>query len=179
MSIEISTLNIFTLNDKNKIMFVRDFIEKYKIDICFIQETHIKDVSIFNFIKDNLCLYDFYSTISPDNTRGVAIFIRKERGLKVLNEYFDTENTVHGIEVCFKNKNYNFINIYSPTSSYNQCEFIQNLYTLLSSKKISSWEETSTTSRIGNMREIIINYGKPSLKTITSVSLNGVSLIDQ
>ena len=134
MSIKISTLNIFTLNEKNKIMFVRDFIKKYKIDICFIQKTHIQDVSLFNFIE-KLFLYDFYSTISSDNTRGVAIFIRKERGLKVLNEYFNTENTVHGIEVCFKNKNYNFINIYSPTSSYNQCEFIQNLYTLLSSKK--------------------------------------------
>jgi hypothetical protein len=83
----------------------------------------------------DFCLYDFYSTISSVNTRGVEIFIRKERGLKVLNEYFDNENRVHGIEVCFKNKNYNFINIYSPTSSYNQCEFIQNLCTLLNSKK--------------------------------------------
>jgi hypothetical protein len=52
-----------------------------------------------------------------------------------MNEYFDCENRMHGIEVSFENTTFNFINIYAPNSSTSQCEFIQTLYTYLSSKK--------------------------------------------
>ena len=65
----------------------------------------------------------------------MCIFVKRERNIKILNEYFDCENRIHGIEVSFENTNFNFINIYAPNSSSSQCEFIQNLYTYLSSKK--------------------------------------------
>ena len=135
MSFKISTINIFSFINKNKIMFIKDFLTQHNIDICFIQETHIDDAKTLDYIKEIYYSYDFFTTLTNGNSRGVGVFLRKERGIKILNEFFDCENRVHGIEVCINNKNYTFINIYSPTSSYSQCEFIQNLYSLLSSKK--------------------------------------------
>ncbi len=40
-----------------------------------------------------------------------------------------------GLKWALKNTIFNFINIYAPNSSMSQCEFIQTLYTYLSSKK--------------------------------------------
>ena len=64
----------------------------------------------------------------------MCIFVKKDKNIKIINEYFDCENKIHGIEVNFENTNLNFINIYAPNSSTSQCEFIQTLYTYLSSK---------------------------------------------
>jgi len=135
MALIISTLNIFSFNNKNKIMFIREFLDKNRIDICFIQETHIHDINIFNNVKETFSSYEFFSTLTTTNSRGVCIFIKRERNIKIMNEYFDCENRMHGIEVSFENTTFNFINIYAPNSSTSQCEFIQTLYTYLSSKK--------------------------------------------
>ena len=58
----------------------------------------------------------------------MCIFVKKDKNIKIINEYFDCENRIHGIEVNFENTNLNFINIYAPNSSTSQCEFIQTLY---------------------------------------------------
>ena len=135
MALNISTLNIFSFNNKNKIMFIREFLDRKMIDICFIQETHIHDINIFNSVKETFSSYFFFSSLTTSNSRGVCIFVKKDKNIKIINEYFDCENRIHGIEVNFENTNLNFINIYAPNSSTSQCEFIQTLYTYLSSKK--------------------------------------------
>jgi hypothetical protein len=83
-----------------------------------------------------------------------------------MNEYFDCENRMHGIEVSFENTIFNFINIYAPNSSMSQCEFIQTLYTYLSSKKKILSVEISIILKIVNMRKKIIRIGKIFIKIL-------------
>ena len=127
MALIISTLNIFSFNNKNKIMFIREFLDRKMIDICFIQETHIHDINIFNSVKETFSSYFLFSSLTTSNSRGVCIFVKKDKNIKIINEYFDCENRIHGIVVNFENTNLNFINIYAPNSSTSQCEFIQTL----------------------------------------------------
>ena len=49
MSVKIASINIYSLNDKNKVEFIKDFLDKYFIDICFMQETHVKDRNNMQF----------------------------------------------------------------------------------------------------------------------------------
>ena len=53
MSVKLASINILSFNDQNKVEFIRDFLDKYYIDICFIQETHVKDTHNMQIIKDN------------------------------------------------------------------------------------------------------------------------------
>ena len=135
MSIKLASFNIFSFNDKNKVEFIKDFLDKYNIDVCFIQETHIKDAENLKFIKDKFNSFDFYTTLTPNYSAGVGILVKKDKGFKKINEYFEFENRLHGVELCINNVNYNFINIYAPNSIANQCEFVQELHTILGSKK--------------------------------------------
>ena len=116
-------------------MFICEFLDRNKIDICFLQETHIHDINIFNTVKETFSSYDFFSSLTTSNSRGVCIFVKKDKNIKIIIEYFDCENRLHGIEVKFEHTNFNFLNIFAPNSSTGQCEFIQTLYTYLSSKK--------------------------------------------
>ena len=107
--------------------------------------------------KKHFLLIFFFSSLTTSNSRGVCIFVKKDKNIKIINEYFDCENRIHGIEVNFGNTNLNFINIYAPNSSTSQCEFIQTLYTYLSSKKniilggdFSYREYEKKITRIGN-----------------------------
>ncbi len=83
-----------------------------------------------------------------------------------MNEYFDCENRMHGIEVSFENINLNFINIYAPNSSSSQCEFIQTLYSYLSSKKNIILGGDLIILKIVNMRKKIIRIGKNFIKAL-------------
>jgi exonuclease III len=80
MPVKLASINIFSFNDKNKVKFIKDFLDNHCIDICFIQETHVKDTQNMQIIND-------------------------------------------------------FINIYTPNSSENQCEFVNDLHAIIGSKK--------------------------------------------
>jgi hypothetical protein len=64
MSVKLASINIFSLNDKNKVEFIKDFLDNHYIDICFIQETHVKDTQNMQIIKDKIYSFDVYSTLT-------------------------------------------------------------------------------------------------------------------
>ena len=135
MSVKLASINIFSFNDKNKVEFIKDFLDNHCIDICFIQETHVKDTQNMQIIKDKIYSFDVYSTLTKSYSAGVAILVRKDKGFKVINEYFEFDNRLHGVEICINKINFNFINIYTPNSSENQCEFVNDLHAIIGSKK--------------------------------------------
>jgi exonuclease III len=96
-NINISTLNVRGFNRKSKVSFVYDFLLKYNIDILFIQETHVRDLNIISFIKNTFDDYDFFFKATEENSRGVAIFVKKSDKVLINNEYFDNENRMYGI----------------------------------------------------------------------------------
>jgi exonuclease III len=85
--------------------------------------------------KDKIYSLDVYSILTNTYSSGVAILVRKDKGFKVINEYFEFDNRLHGVEICINKINFNFINIYTPNSSENQCEFVKDLHAIIKSKK--------------------------------------------
>jgi hypothetical protein len=134
-NINISTLNVRGFNRKSKVSFVYDFLLKYNIDILFIQETHVRDLNIIGFIKNTFNDYDFFFKATEENSRGVAIFVKKSDKVFINNEFFDNENRMYGIDVKISGFQFNLINIYSPNSPTSQNEFIETLHKILSGKK--------------------------------------------
>jgi len=118
-----------------KVVFLKEFLIKYNIDICFLQETHIDKVSEIEKIKE--VFYD-YSCVFPKcdgKSRGVGILIKKNENISLLSDFCDFENRVVGCEVSLKGVPINLINIYAPTNKTEQNEFIEALYDVLNSKK--------------------------------------------
>ena len=100
-----------------KVVFLREFLIKYNIDICFLQETHIDKVSEIEKIKE--VFYD-YSCVFPKcvgKSRGVGILIKKNENISLQSDFCDFENRVVGCEVSLKGVPINLINIYAPTNN--------------------------------------------------------------
>jgi exonuclease III len=134
MAIKFSTFNINGIN-KKKIYFLCDFLTKYNVDVCFLQETHLKEKEIIRFFKETLVTFDLYFTKTVNNSKGVAICIKRDVGIKFVSECFDNENRLHSVRLDINNNTFNFFNIYSPNLSVDQNDFIECLHNFMSGKK--------------------------------------------
>ena len=132
--IKTATINVRGLNSI-KCQYLRETVRINEIDICFLQETHIKDkdeIQVFNnILVDFLTLF----TTKTIKTRGVGILVKKSTGFKISNMYKDFNSRVLGCEINIKGYILNFINIYSPNTVFEQCEFVEYLYDLINTKK--------------------------------------------
>ena len=135
MSLRVSTFNARSLNDKTKILFLYDFLIKYNVDVCFIQETLIHELDIVKFFRKTFVAYDLFITLTEGNFKGVAICVKKDVGLVVKSDFFDEENRIYGLDISFNNENFCFVNIYSPNSVAGQNDFIDFLHNFLLTKK--------------------------------------------
>ena len=78
------TLNCRGLRDRDKRLSVFEFIKRQHIDIAFLQETFVTENIVDKFNRDTTnnvyhCATDSY------HSRGVAIVIRKQLDIEVLN----------------------------------------------------------------------------------------------
>ena len=135
MSIKISTLNIRGLSTKEKLLFLRDFLVKFDIDICLLQETHLDSPAFLEITNDLLDGYECRFDITERKSRGVGIVIRKNRNIETIGHFNDFSNRVIGMEVSVNGFIFNIINIYSPNYETEQIEFIESLYDILNSKR--------------------------------------------
>jgi exonuclease III len=71
------TLNIRGINDANKTNFLKDYLRDQKVDICFLQETHINSPDYVDELGNVFSDFFCYFTINFDKTKGVGILIRK------------------------------------------------------------------------------------------------------
>ena len=71
------TLNIRGLNETNKVQFLKDFLRDQKVDICFLQETHINSPVYVDELGNIFCDFFAYFTVNFDKTKGVGVLIRK------------------------------------------------------------------------------------------------------
>ena len=133
--VKLSTLNIRGLNSKEKVLYLKEFLMKYKIDICFLQETHIYKKQELLFLEETLKDYDIKTMICESKCRGVAILVRKADYLKINNIEYDDENRIFCVNVRIQNKDFNLINIYAPNLSSEQNDFIEKLYDYVGTKK--------------------------------------------
>ena len=98
-SIKIATLNVRGLNE-SKALYLVDFIKKSEIDVCLLQETHIKSSSELEKIES---VFNHFSCVFPlceSNSKEVGFLIRKNSNIITKNIFHDLNNRVLGCELC-------------------------------------------------------------------------------
>jgi len=99
------TLNIRGLNETNKVQFLKDFLRDQKVDICFLQETHINSPDYVDEFGNIFCDFFGYFTVNFDKTKGVGVLIRKNlsHDINILNKHFDLDSRFLRIELRIEN----------------------------------------------------------------------------
>src|SRR5437899_1121772 len=77
MLLRIGTLNVRGLRNELKRTTIASDIEKYKLDILLIQETHIKNTEIFEIKSNKNSKYIVYNS-GGGSFRGVGIITRSD-----------------------------------------------------------------------------------------------------
>uniref|UniRef100_A0A3Q1GA52 exodeoxyribonuclease III n=1 Tax=Acanthochromis polyacanthus TaxID=80966 RepID=A0A3Q1GA52_9TELE len=88
------------------------YLKHKKVDICFLQETHLCDEESNKLQRDWVGRVFFSANSSKQ--RGVAILIGKN--LKVHKQYSDEEGRWLAIDVDLLGVRYSLINIYAPNT---------------------------------------------------------------
>jgi endonuclease/exonuclease/phosphatase family metal-dependent hydrolase len=133
--VRFSTLNVRGLTSKEKVLCLKDFLDFNKIDICFLQETHITKMGDLEYLNECLNNYDIRTMLTDSRSRGVAILVKKIEHLKVNFIEYDLENRVFCVNANIFNRSFNLINIYAPNLYQEQNVFIEKLYEIINSKK--------------------------------------------
>ena len=132
--LRISTLNCQGLNKLNKILLIKDMLRVEKVDIGFLQETHIAhDENRCNLVK-HLHDYNVFCELSEDKTRGVAIIIKKTLNLKVEN-FRAYNNRCISLDIKMDGRSFNLFNVYAPNLPEEQISFIEDLTVYIANKR--------------------------------------------
>jgi len=124
------TLNIRGINDANKTHFLRDYLRDQRVDICFLQETHLNSPDYVDELGNIFCDFFCYFTVNFDKTKGVGILIRKNisHDINILKTQYDLDSRFLRIEIKIENFYFNFVNIYAPNLENEQFDFINKMY---------------------------------------------------
>ena len=66
IKINFISLNIRGINDPNKVQFLKDFLRNQKVDVCFLQETHLNSSEYVDELSKNFSNYFCYFTLNFD-----------------------------------------------------------------------------------------------------------------
>ena len=118
------TLNIRGINDANKTHFLRDYLRDQRVDICFLQETHLNSPEYVDELGNIFCDFFCYFTVNFDKTKGVGILINKQisHDINIINTHYDLESRFLRVEVKIESYYFNLVNLirlYRPSSGLN------------------------------------------------------------
>ena len=97
-----------------------------KVDILFIQETHIDNITIAKQLEKDLNSKCFWS-FGNNRSRGVGICINNRLNYIVKHFKFDFEGRIVSVDLDIDENRFRFVNIYAPNSHYDRKEFIELL----------------------------------------------------
>ncbi len=99
MSIKVGTWNIRGSNNVVKRKAVLNSLKRAKIQIAFLQETHLNDEEHRKYLREWIGLVYFSSYSS--NTKGVIILIHEKLPFAVTDSYKDTDGRVVLVKAVF------------------------------------------------------------------------------
>ena len=136
IKIKFLTLNIRGMNETNKVQYLKDFLKQRRVDVCFLQETHIDSPDLVEELGNVFVDFFCYFTVNYDKTKGVGVLVKKELSdLKILNVQYDLDSRFISIELQLDRIYFNFINIYAPNVENEQLEYINKMYDVCASMK--------------------------------------------
>lgn len=123
----IGSLNCNGLRDQNKVQLVKHLIDREKIDVLFLQETHIDTLNFGRKVACKLGGHVFWSFGQPRG-RGVAIFVSKTVNLKVQRFVCDPFGRFILLDVNIDGKSVRFFNVYAPNIPAQRRQFYKDIY---------------------------------------------------
>lgn len=132
--LSISTLNVKGLNKLDKVLLIKDFLEKYKVEICFLQETHIDSEDKILSIKESITDFKVFCDVSENKTKGVAILVKKSLNCIIENINYHNSRCM-SLDLKIDGIIFKFINVYVPNLPNEQIEFIEELTLLIYKNK--------------------------------------------
>ena len=126
---KIGTLNVNGLHSDQsrlKLTSLDALIQKHKIDILYLQETHIDNLDLGNRIADQLGGKIFWSFTGKPDSKGVGIFINKSCDANVVKFHHDVEGRLIYVDID-KGLNFRLLNIYAPNDPLSRKQFFKDL----------------------------------------------------
>ena len=116
---KIGSLNVRGLGDFKKLKSVFNFLKKEKLDIIFLQETHVGDADTISQWNSSWGCKGYHSTGSTKSA-GVAVLINPKVPYKLVDIDSDQEGRNITLILEIENKKYLFSNIYAPNTDDTQ-----------------------------------------------------------
>ena len=123
--LHICSINTNGLQQPEKRQRLIEWSKQQQCNILLMQETH------FSQNIENKLIQDFegslYQSNGTSNSRGVAIWIKKNVEFKLIDEYKDNEGRLLLINVEINNAIYTIINIYTPNNMNKRNTFFKQV----------------------------------------------------
>jgi len=123
--LHICSINTNGLQQPEKRQRLIEWSKQQQCNILLMQETH------FSQNIENKLIQDFegslYQSNGTSNSRGVAIWIKKNVDFKLIDEYKDNEGRLFLIKVEINNAIYIIINNYAPNNMNKRNPFLKQV----------------------------------------------------
>ena len=127
-TLNVCTLNVNGLLDYNCQYALKSFTFQHKIDVLFLQETHVSNSKVVknldSYFNHYRCFWNFGSNFS----RGTAILISHSVDFSVIKYHRDLDGRFQYIDVKINNVNYRLLNVYAPNDESERREFFNDIY---------------------------------------------------
>ncbi len=133
MSLKLATLNTRSINNTEKIYYIKDLIIRHQIDILALQETHFVNEDILKDIKPILNNFYVCIPIQENSSKGVGFII--SNSIHVISIETPSIERISILSLQIAKTKIDLVNIYSPNSCNEQIDFINSLYDCLTLRK--------------------------------------------
>ena len=126
--VKIFSLNCKGLRNTTKIELLAKRFQEYKVDICFLQETHILFQSDLSRFIEQKCKGKIYWSSCDTKSKGVGIYISDLFSCTVDKFYADLDGRLVYVDAQFDNREFRLINVYAPNNIKDRKDFFHSLY---------------------------------------------------
>ena len=173
-------INILTLNSNGlrantnqKLFEMKNLVISHRIDLLFLQETHVDNENLALQIQRKLQCFNAVWSYGSIRSCGVAIL---NFNSNIHFSKFDTDfdGRIVSVDITFNKIPYRVINIYTPTPDSDKSEFFKSLYPLLTGQHNTilagdfNCVLNRNLDRIGELN----NYSDNSITTLKSLVSN-------
>ena len=133
--IKIASLNCEGLHNLRKQKLIQEYCKREKIDVLFLQETHINSQKQATEISKILGGKTFW-TFGTNRSRGCAICIFDNFEFTVDKFIKDFEGRLIFVDITIDDRSFRLINIYCPNDDKDRAEFFQNCIQYVNTSRV-------------------------------------------
>jgi len=176
--LHIVTWNVNGLNGPIKRTACLDYLHRQKVDLAFIQESHLRKSDVQRF--SNKFYFVAASSSLDSKSRGTLVVLKRKLSFNILERYSCEEGRVSYIKTAIAGRNFAFISIYAP-SHFDPQFFSAVTKTLLSIQDcfLIIGADMNAVVDVSLDRSCVQNYSGSSLSSIELCKfMSDLSLID-